>query len=312
MDYIFVNIKRFDVSKELGGICPDSNPKVWIEKVMLETMESGYDEIEQIKVVYLLPEGLITTAIDVLNQHKGNNNQNVVIGCQGVFKDNIRPGGNFGAFTSFKPAAAEKSLGSTWAIIGHSEERKALYDIFEEYDSESKTGKEKERATKATNSIINKKVACAFESGLNVLLCVGETAEERGKGSFEEQKLRIRKILEAQLVDGLKDLDDSIGKHEVVIGYEPIWAIGPGKVPPNGEYIEFVGLLIKDILKENFSFELPVVYGGGLKEENAAEIASLKSIDGGLIALTKFTQPIAFETSGLKRIVDKYISGRAV
>lgn len=310
MNYIFVNLKRFDVSKDLGGICPENDPKEWIGKVMSESLELKLGEYKQIKILFMLPEGLIITAADTLKQSNCENKENIFIGCQGVYKDNIRHNGNFGAYTTFKPANAVKNLGSTWTIIGHSEERKALYEMIQEYDSESNSGKAKERATKAVNSIINKEVNCALESKLNTLLCVGETAEERGEGTIEEQRARIRQVLETQLADGLKGFTGNTEDYEVVIGYEPIWAIGPGKIPPNGEYIEFVASLIKSILKKNFGFELPVVYGGGLKEENAAEISALSSIDGGLIALTKFTQPVAFETSGLKKIIDKYIVGR--
>jgi triosephosphate isomerase len=311
MKYIFVNLKRFDVSKGLGGICPNGNPKEWINKLISETIELELGKISQTKVIYMLPEGLVITAAEALKMYEEKTG-NIYIGCQGVFKDNIRHDGNFGAFTTFKPAAAVKSLGSTWTIIGHSEERKDIYDIIHEYDCQSQQEKAREIASKTVNSIINKEVYCALESKLNVLLCVGETAEERGVGEFQEQKARIKRVLSDQLVDGLKGIKENMKECEVVIGYEPIWAIGPGKVPPDGEYIEFVGSTIKEILRENFDIQLPVVYGGGLKVENALEIASLKSLDGGLVGLTKFTNPIAFEVNGLKDIIDEYMGKRMV
>lgn len=311
MKYIFVNLKRFDVSKDLGGICPDNNPKEWINKLISETVELGLGKISETMVIYMLPEGLIITAAEALDKYEEKAG-NIFIGCQGVFKDNIRANGNFGAFTTFKPAAAVKSLGSSWTIIGHSEERKVFYDIIEEYDCQCQQEKVREIASKVVNNIINKEINCALESKLNVLICVGETAEERGEGSFQEQKIRIERVLKDQLVDGLKGIKENMKECEIVIGYEPIWAIGPGKTPPNGEYIEFVGSIIKHILKENFNLQLPVVYGGGLKVENALEIASLKSIDGGLVGLTKFTKPIAFEVSGLKDIINEYMGKRMV
>jgi triosephosphate isomerase len=94
----------------------------------------------------------------------------------------------------------------------------------------------------------------------------------------------------------------------IVIGYEPIWAIGPGRVPPGPDYISFVSALIKQIVRENFDVEVAVVYGGGLKEENAATIAGIPTIDGGLVALTRFTGEIGFDVLELKIIVQKYLS----
>ena len=64
---------------------------------------------------------------------------------------------------------------------------------------------------------------------------------------------------------------------------------------------------IKSACMELFGFEPPVVYGGGLKEENAAMIAGIKTIDGGLVALTRFTGDIGFEPEGLKKIIEKYL-----
>lgn len=308
MKYVFVNLKRFDVPRELGGICPEKNPKIWVKKLISETVELELGKYEGINLTYLLPEGLVIPAVETLQQYDKDRVGNITIGCQGVYKDNVRPGGNFGAFTTFKPAAAIKNLGSSWVIIGHSEERKFLSDIINEYDSECNKGSNREKASEAINKIINKEIFCALESKLNVLMCVGETEQERGQGSIEEQMERVQDVLKDQLVNGLKDLNELIGQCSVVIGYEPIWAIGPGKTPPNGDYIEKVGRLIKKILQENCGLNLPVVYGGGLKKENAAEIASLQSIDGGLVGLTKFTQPVAFETVGLKGIIDEYVS----
>ncbi|MCK5315775.1 MAG: triose-phosphate isomerase, partial [Anaerolineales bacterium] len=162
------------------------------------------------------------------------------------------------------------------------------------------------RAAKAVDQLIHAEVQNALKASLNVLLCMGESAEERGGGSFAEQKPRIEAVLKAQLLAGLEGLQH-MGDRKVVIGYEPIWAIGPGKTPPGKEYISFVSGYIKQVVQENFDYDIVVVYGGGLKEENAAMIASIDSIGGGLVALTRFTGDIGFDVKGLKGIVDKYI-----
>jgi triosephosphate isomerase len=233
----------------------------------------------------------------------------IAVGCQGVHWDNVATGKNFGAFTTAVPAAAAKNLGSSWAIIGHSEERRFKSQIIQAYEPQAASQPElRARAAAAVDGLIQAEVEHALGSGLNVLLCVGEAAEERGEGSFDEQQPRIQAVLEQQLVANLKGLPEMIGDRQVVIGYEPIWAIGPGKIPPGKEYIGFVSAFIQQVVRQNFGYEIPVVYGGGLKEENAAMIASIATIGGGLVALTRFTDEIGFDVSGLKGIVDKYLA----
>ena len=143
---------------------------------------------------------------------------------------------------------------------------------------------------------------------MNVLLCVGESAEERGSGSFDEQKSLVEGVLKSQLLADLSGSGEYFGKRKVVIGYEPIWAIGPGKTPPGEAYIGFVSDYIKRVIEDSFNTELSVVYGGGLKKENASMIAGINTIDGGLVALTRFTGEIGFEVAGLKEIIQKYIA----
>jgi len=113
-------------------------------------------------------------------------------------------------------------------------------------------------------------------------------------------------VLKAQLEGGLRGVKEFLPSNNLMIGYEPVWAIGPGKTPPGEDYIAFVSGYIKEIVKELYGFDVGVVYGGGLKEENAAMIASIDTIDGGLVALTKFTHPIGFEPEGLKNIISAY------
>ncbi|PRR68580.1 triose-phosphate isomerase family protein [Neomoorella humiferrea] len=307
MKKIFVNLKRFEVPRRLGGICSFDNPKKWIEWVLENIVKHGLGKLPNIRVICLLPEALIISAIEKLASYPTDEVRNLQVGCQGVFREDITPGGNFGAFTTNLPATAAKNLGCTWTIIGHSEERKDKLGIIERYDpSCCHNERSQAKARQIVSGIINEEVLCALKAGLNVLLCVGETEEERGYGPFAEQKPRIAAVLRSQLEMGLQGIEGAIGPQEIVIGYEPVWAIGPGKTPPGKEYISFVSATIKSIVKEKFNFEPAVVYGGGLKEENAKMIAEIDTIDGGLVALTRFTGDIAFEPEGLKNIIAKY------
>lgn len=258
MKLIFVNLKRFDIPRKMGGICDIDDSVVWIKEILRESRE-----IMGVKLIYLLPEALIISAVK-------NKPQNIEIGCQSVYREDIKPSGNFGAFTSQFPAAAAIHYGCTWSIIGHSEERK---------DKDE--------------GVLNQQIRCADDAGLNILYCVGEKKEEFNKKY---------NIIKKQLLLGLKYISS-----KVVIAYEPIWAIGPGKTPPSSDYISDISDFIKKTVKNEFGYMPQVVYGGGLKFENVAEIASIENIDGGLIALTNFTGNIGFSVDGLKKIIQKYL-----
>jgi triosephosphate isomerase len=142
-------------------------------------------------------------------------------------------------------------------------------------------------------------------------MCVGETAGERGEGDFTEQQPRIEQVLSAQVTAGLNGVATVLGDRQCVIGYEPLWAIGPGKIPPGKEYIAFVSALIQKVAREVHGLDVTVVYGGGLKEENAAMIASIPTIGGGLVGLTRFTGEIGFDVDGLAAIVTRYREAKA-
>lgn len=307
MKEILVNLKRFDVPRDLGGICPFVNPQEWIESTMKETIDYGLGNINDLHITYFLPEALILSAMDVLKKFPEKETIGLNIGCQGVFREDIKKGGNFGAFTTNLPATAAKNLGCTWVIIGHSEERADMMGLIGEFESNIKKEPElRSHARKIIDDTINKEVLCALGAGLKILVCVGETLEEKGSGEFIEQKSHIKSLLQGQLIRGLTGIKKDM-KEKLVIGYEPIWAIGPGKTPPEKEYISFVSQLIKETVKSEFNFEPIVVYGGGLKVENAGMLAKIDTIDGGLIALTQFTGEIGFSVKGLNEIIHQYL-----
>lgn len=154
-----------------------------------------------------------------------------------------------GAFTGEISPKLVKSAGATYVIIGHSERRQ----IFAE-----------------TNELINHKISACIAVGLKVVFCVGETIDEKSK---------YKSVLKKQLLEGLKSISDLTN---VIIAYEPVWAIGTGKVATKAD-IEKAHLYIKDTVKENFNCDIPVLYGGSVKPINSAEILSLDYVDGVLV-----------------------------
>jgi triosephosphate isomerase len=303
---IFVNLKRFDVPKRLGGVCLVNDPILWIESVIDECVGLGIGTLQGVKVVMFLPEALIANAIFQLCSYAPDRTVTLSIGCQGVFREDVAPDGNFGAFTTNRPATAMQNLGCDWVMIGHSEERQDKLGIIAKYDPLVFSEEQRQiQAKRAVDELLNAEVRSGIKAGLQVLFCVGETADERGNGQFDEQKPRIEAVLRSQLENGLRGIAGLDG--QVAIGYEPIWAIGPGKTPPDAEYINFVAASIKKTFRKLYGFEPQVVYGGGLKAENAGMIGGITTVDGGLVALTRFNGEIGFYPEELRVIIDKYL-----
>lgn len=270
MKRIFLNLKRFDIPRKNHGINDIFNPRRWGRAIARLLEEYAYEH-RDMEIVVFFPEGHLLRA--------SYQSKYLAVGCQGVHYQDVVSGGNFGTFTTIQTATSAKSLGASWALIGHSEERKKYQEIIT-------WGKGNNY--QAIDEILNKEVACAVNAGLKVLFCIGETAEE------QENKYEV---LQKQIALGLKGIDTT----KVVIAYEPIWAIGLGKNPPSSQYITDIVTFIK---KE---CNLDIVYGGGLKLENAAELAKIKELDGGLIALTNFGENFGFRIEEFYAIVNRYL-----
>jgi len=273
---IYLNLKRFDIPVEFGGVNRIAPPLDWGRFIIRAIQEplKRYD-CENVKFIVFFPEAHIPGAITALCE-----NSPVKIGCQSVYREDTAPGGNFGAFTTFRTANSMIALGCSSAIIGHCEERRNLTGILQEAGADD---------ADAVDRILNMQALCAVRSGLKVLFCVGETAEQH-----DEWQETLRK----QLENGLKGLD--AGQYSVAS--EPVWAIGPGKTPPGRDYIQLAAQFIKEV-----TCGAGIVYGGGLKKDNAAMLASIPDIDGGLIALTRFTGEIGFYPDEYLEIVQTYL-----
>lgn len=276
MKHIFLNLKRFDIPREAGGVNSIAPIDQWGKYIVSNTQENlKRYENEDVEFAMYFPEAHLIPAVNALAE-----NSPVKIGCQGVYREDTAVGGNFGAFTTNRTANAAKAIGCTTTIIGHCEERRDKAGVLLEAGVTD---------PQAVSRLLNKEIGQAIKAGLSVLYCIGESAEEQP---------RWQEVLREQLETGLFGVDTS----HVVIAYEPVWAIGPGKTPPDGDYIARIGTYIKEV-----TGGLPVVYGGGLKTDNARMLASIPVIDGGLIALTRFQGEIGFYPEEYLEIIKTYL-----
>ena len=211
MKHIFLNLKRFDISPEKGGVNRLAPMKDWGRTIVSGTQDAltAYDPAE-VEFVMYMPEAHLLGAAAAKTE-----NSPVQLGCQGVYRADTAVGGNFGAFTTNRPANAAAQMGCASTLIGHCEERSDKAGLLEE---------------------------------------------------------------------------------------APIWSIGPGKTPADKPYITKIARFVKAR-----TGGLDVVYGGGLKQDNAAMLASIDEIDGGLIALTRFSGEIGFYPDEYLDIIRRYL-----
>ena len=162
-----------------------------------------------------------------------------------------------GAYTGEVSAKMVKSTGAEYVILGHSERR--------QYYNE-------------TGEILKEKVLLALENGLKVLYCIGESLEEREADKQNE-------VVKKELEESVFNLSEEQFKN-IVIAYEPIWAIGTGKTA-TAEQAEEIHAYIRSCVKERYGAQVAedttILYGGSCKASNAPELFSKPDIDGGLI-----------------------------
>ncbi len=175
----------------------------------------------------------------------------IKLGCQNMSSEND------GAYTGEISHTMLKELFVKYVILGHSERRQYY---------------------KETDFWVNKKVKKALETNLRPIVCVGEKLEEREAGNTE-------KVVEAQVRGSLADITAEQFEN-VVVAYEPVWAIGTGKTATSEQAQEvhaFIRGIIRDMVGEKAAKGLRIQYGGSMKASNAKELLSQPDIDGGLI-----------------------------
>lgn len=200
----------------------------------------------------------------ILDALKKQQNRSFALGAQNVHAEKS------GAFTGDVSAEQLLDVGCQYVIIGHSERR----------------------AIGESNEFIHQKVKQALGTGLIPILCVGETEDERKLG-------KTNSIVEEQVLSALQNIND-ISK--VIIAYEPVWAIGTGQsaVP---EQAQEVHQFIRSVLIKHFGVpasQLPILYGGSAKPDNAKDYSAMSDIDGLLVG------GASLKADDFKKIIDAF------
>lgn len=190
-------------------------------------------------------------SIDIIPVAKVLNGSNIGLGAQNMYFEDA------GAYTGEVSAKMLKDVGVKYVILGHSERR--------QYFAE-------------TNETVNKKLIKALSSELIPIVCVGESLEQREQGITIE-------LVRTQIKIAFQNVG-AVDATKVVVAYEPIWAIGTGKVATNDQAQE-VCKAIRDVLAELYgaavSEAIRIQYGGSVSAATAAELFAMPDIDGGLV-----------------------------
>jgi triosephosphate isomerase len=196
--------------------------------------------------------------------------KNVKLGAQDVYWEYQ------GAYTGEISAGMVKASGAQYSIVGHSERRK--------YFGENE-------------EIINLKLKSILKSGLNAILCIGESGEERKSN-------QTAPVLKKQLEKSLSGI--GIGKTEyITVAYEPIWAVGTDEIPSSDEVLE-AKIIIKKILTEIYSRKavekMRILYGGSVKAHSVGQVCVDPAMDGALIGRESLTP---YEFVKIAKIIDE-------
>jgi len=229
---------------------------------LVEREVSG-KKFEKTEIVICPPAVYLTKLIERKIKH-------VKAGAQDIFWEYQ------GAFTGEISASMAKACGAQYSIVGHSERRK--------YFGENE-------------EIINLKLKAILKNGLNAVLCIGESLEERKGGETAP-------VLKKQLKDSL--LGIGVGKTEyVAVAYEPIWAVGTDKIPASDEILE-AKLIIKKVLSELYSRKaaekMRIIYGGSVKSFWVKQVCLDSAMDGALVGRESLTP---HEFVKIASIIDK-------
>ena len=214
-------------------------------KKFAEELKPILPKAKRCEVVVCVPACNLSTAVRAFRDMR------VSVGAENLYFEKS------GAYTGEVSAEMLKDLGVKYVIIGHSERRQ----LFGE-----------------TDFIVNKKVHAALEAGLNPIICVGESLEEREMGiTLDRITLQVKAALAGVSGDKIR---------KCVIAYEPIWAIGTGKTATAeqaNEVCSAIRATIRHLYGARVARSVTIQYGGSMNPKNAAELLAQPDVDGGLI-----------------------------
>ena len=219
---------------------------------MNKTPSEGVKLVEELKPLVANADCEVVVCVPATNIYavgQAIKGSNIKLGAENV------AWADAGAFTGEISANMLKEIGVEYVIIGHSERR--------QYFGE-------------TDESVNARLKQALAKDLKPIVCVGETLTER-------EKNKTKKVLKKQVLEGFKDVTDF---SNIVIAYEPVWAIGTGKTATAEDANKTIGY-IRSLVKKTWGAEvakaLRIQYGGSMKPSNAKELMAMRNIDGGLI-----------------------------
>ena len=197
---------------------------------------SNSNKKSKFKIVYCPPNTLIRPLSKRLKKTK------LTVGAQ-----NCHQSENYGAFTGNVNAKMLKDVGAKYIILGHSENRQSG----------------------ETDKLINLKIKTAIKAGLKIILCIGETLNEKRKN-------KTNQVLAKQIKNCLKSISK---KSNIIIAYEPVWSIGTGLIPKSDNLSKSISFI-----KNKFGKKSPkILYGGSVNGNNIAQLKDINSLDGFLV-----------------------------
>lgn len=237
---------------------------------LVKQLTALVSDVQSVEIAVCPPFTALQSVADVLVFQETN----IKLGAQNMHWE------EWGAYTGEVSPMMLKELNLKYVIVGHSERR----GLFGEGDE-----------------VVNKKVAAAFAHGLVPIMCVGETLEQRENGMTQE-------VVQRQVFEGLKELSTDNAK-QMVIAYEPIWAIGTGKsstAQDANDVIRHIRALVGSQFGPDVAMQVRIQYGGSVKPDNISEFMAEPDIDGALVGgasleAESFAQIVKFDgfASGL-------------
>jgi len=219
-----------------------------MHKTVQEALEFLKDFIPSVQGISDREIGIAPAFVCIDSMSKALRDTDIKVGAQNVFYENK------GAYTGEVSPVMLKDLNIDYVIIGHSERRKYFHE---------------------TDEIINLKIKATMSENLNVIFCIGETLEEReSEKTFD--------VLKKQIEKGLENIEKY---NSLVLAYEPVWAIGTGKVASELQ-IEEAHAFIRNRLKDIYSDKadrIRILYGGSVSPENIHSIMNIANVDGVLV-----------------------------